>query len=109
MKKEIEKVTEVEAKIIDEIVELTKPFPFIVDIDKISDQSVVDVLEDVNEEAILRTFEILGIATTHIETEINLYPRKELLKGLLLISQATLGLEREGAIKMAHKISVYLK
>jgi hypothetical protein len=78
----------------------------IVDLDKIVNHKTKQVLEDVTDNAIMRTFELLGLSLEHIETVINQYASQDFLQALFYINELDYVVDKK---RMINKIAVYLK
>jgi len=78
----------------------------ILDLDKIVNVKTKQVLEDVTDNAIMRTFELLGLSLEHIETVINQYASQDFLQALLYINELDYVVDKK---RLINKIAVYLK
>ena len=78
----------------------------ILDLDKIVNVKTKQVLEDVTDNAIMRTFDLLGLNLEHIETVINQYASQDFLQALLYINELDYVVDKK---KLINKIAVYLK
>ena len=78
----------------------------ILDLDKIVNVKTKQVLEDVTDNAIMRTFDLLGLNLEHIEIVINQYASQDFLQALLYINELDYVVDKK---KLINKIAVYLK
>lgn len=78
----------------------------ILDLDKIVNPKTKQVLEDVTDNAVMRTFDLLGLKLEHIETVINQYASQDFLQALLYINELDYVVDKK---KLINKIAVYLK
>ena len=78
----------------------------IMDLDKIVNHKTKQVLEDVTDNAIMRTFDLLGLSLEYIETAINQYASQDFLQALLYINELDYVVDKK---KLINKIAVYLK
>lgn len=78
----------------------------IVNLDKIVNHKTKQVLEDVTDNAIMRTFDLLGLSLEYIETVINQYASQDFLQALLYINELDYVVDKK---RLINKIAVYLK
>ena len=78
----------------------------LVDLDKIVNVKTKQVLEDVTDNAIMRTFDLLGLSLEYIETVINQYASQDFLQALLYINELDYVVDKK---RLINKIAVYLK
>lgn len=78
----------------------------ILDLDKIVNVKTKQVLEDVTDNAIMRTFDLLGLNLEHIETVINQYASQDFLQALLYINELDYVVDKK---RLINKIAIYLK
>lgn len=96
----------VEEEVVVEETPIIEEVKRIVDLDKIVNVKTKQVLEDVTDNAVMRTFDLLGLKLEHIETVINQYASQDFLQALLYINELDYVVDKK---KLINKIAVYLK
>jgi hypothetical protein len=88
------------------VIEETPEVKRIINLDKIVNHKTKQVLEDVTDNAVMRTFDLLGLNLEYIETVINQYASQDFLQALLYINELDYVVDKK---RMINKIAVYLK